>query len=44
VVTVRNGTVHLKGNVHSLAERRIAEEAAASAGAVTVKNDIAVTP
>ncbi|MFZ0382764.1 MAG: BON domain-containing protein [Solirubrobacteraceae bacterium] len=43
-VTVRNGTVHLRGNVHSLAERRIAEEAAASAGAVTVKNDIAVTP
>lgn len=43
-VTVRNGTVHLRGNVHSLAERRIAEEAAASAGAVTVKNDITVTP
>jgi osmotically-inducible protein OsmY len=44
-VSVRNGNVHLHGNVHSLAERRIAEEAAASAGGVTgVKNDIAVTP
>lgn len=44
-VNVRNGTVHLDGNVHSLAERRIAEEAAASAGGVKkVKNDITVTP
>lgn len=44
-VSVRNDTVHLHGNVHSLAERRIAEEAAASAGGVNkVENDITVTP
>jgi osmotically-inducible protein OsmY len=44
-VNVRNGTVHLHGNVHSLAERRIAEEAAASAhGVKKVKNEIDVTP
>jgi len=44
-VSVRKGTVHLHGKVHSFAERRIAEETAASAGGVReVKNDIAVTP
>ena len=44
-VSVRNRIVHLHGNVHSLAERRIAEEAAASAAGVTrVKNEIVVTP
>lgn len=44
-VSVRNRIVHLHGNVHSLAERRIAEEAAASAAGVNrVKNEIVVTP
>lgn len=44
-VAVRNGTVHLQGHVHSLAERRMAEYAAASApGVRKVKNDITVTP
>jgi osmotically-inducible protein OsmY len=44
-VAVRNGTVHLHGHVHSLAERRTAERAAASApGVRQVNNDIDVTP
>ena len=44
-VAVRNGTVHLQGHVHSLAERRTAERAASSApGVRRVNNDIAVTP
>jgi osmotically-inducible protein OsmY len=44
-VTTSNGTVHLHGHVHSLAERRIAERAAASApGVANVDNDIFVTP
>ena len=44
-VAVRNGTVHLDGHVHSVAERRMAERAAASApGVRKVNNDIAVTP
>jgi osmotically-inducible protein OsmY len=44
-VTTSDGTVHLQGSVHSLADRRIAEHAAASApGVREVKNDIAVTP
>jgi osmotically-inducible protein OsmY len=39
------GTVHLDGSVHSLADRRIAEHAAASApGVREVQNDIVVTP
>jgi osmotically-inducible protein OsmY len=44
-VAVRRGTVHLQGHVHSLAERRTAERAAASApGVRKVNNDIEVTP
>ncbi len=44
-VTATNGTVHLHGHVHSLAERRIADRAAASAPGVTdVKNEILITP
>jgi VCBS repeat-containing protein len=44
-VTGTNGTVHLHGHVHSLAERRTAERAAASAPGVThVQNEIVITP
>jgi len=44
-VAASDGTVHLQGSVHSLADRRIAEYAAASApGVRDVKNDIVVTP
>jgi osmotically-inducible protein OsmY len=44
-VTDGTGTVHLDGSVHSLADRRIAGHAAASAPGVTeVTNDIVVTP
>jgi osmotically-inducible protein OsmY len=44
-VTTTNGTVHLHGHVHSFAERRTAEHAAASAPGVTnVENDIYVRP
>ena len=44
-VTTSNGTVHLHGHVHSFAEKRIAERAAASApGVANVDNDIFVTP
>jgi osmotically-inducible protein OsmY len=44
-VTVRNGAVHLEGHVHSVAERRIAERAAAAApGVRKVNNEITVTP
>jgi osmotically-inducible protein OsmY len=44
-VAASDGTVHLQGSVHSLADRRIAEHAAASApGVKEVKNDIVVTP
>ena len=44
-VAVRNAAVHLQGHVHSLAERRMAERAAAAApGVKTVKNDIVVSP
>jgi osmotically-inducible protein OsmY len=44
-VTTTNGTVQLHGHVHSLAERRIAGQAAASAPGVTnVENRISVTP
>jgi osmotically-inducible protein OsmY len=43
--TKSNGTVHLHGTVHSLYERRLAEEAAKSAPGVTkVDNEIAVVP
>ena len=44
-VTSTNGTVHLHGHVHSLAERRVAHLAAASApGVMNVKNEILITP
>lgn len=44
-VTASNGTVHLHGHVHSLYEKRVAEEAARSAPGVTeVDNEIVVTP
>ena len=44
-VTTTNGTVHLHGHVHSVYEKRIAEEAAKSApGVVKVDNEIVVTP
>jgi osmotically-inducible protein OsmY len=44
-VTASDGTVHLQGSVHSLADRRIAQHAASSApGVREVKNDIVVTP
>lgn len=44
-VSVKDGTVHLEGHVHSLAERQLAERAAASApGVKKVNNDIVVTP
>jgi osmotically-inducible protein OsmY len=44
-VAASGGTVHLQGSVHSLADRRIAEHAAASApGVKEVRNDIVVTP
>lgn len=42
-VTTSGGTVHLHGHVHSLAERRIAAQAAESApGVTTVENDLDV--
>jgi osmotically-inducible protein OsmY len=44
-VTTSNGTVHLHGHVHSFAEKRTAELAAASAPGVTrVDNEVLVTP
>ncbi len=44
-VTTSNGTVYLHGHVHSFAEKRIAERAAASApGVANVENDLYVTP
>ena len=44
-VTTSNGTVHLRGHVHSLHEKRVAESAAASAPGVSkVENEIVVTP
>jgi osmotically-inducible protein OsmY len=44
-VTTTNGNVRLHGHVHSLWEKKIAEEAAASApGVQKVENDIVVTP
>ncbi len=43
-VTTSDGSVRLHGHVHSLAERRIAERAAASAPGVTrVENRLEVT-
>lgn len=44
-IATKDGTVHLQGNVHTLAASRMAEQAAASAPGVTdVKNDIVVSP
>jgi osmotically-inducible protein OsmY len=44
-VTERDGTVQLHGSVHSIAERRIAEHAAAGApGVRAVNNELVVTP
>jgi osmotically-inducible protein OsmY len=44
-VTTRDGTAHLHGSVHSLAEFRLAQRAAESAPGVTkVENDLVVTP
>lgn len=44
-VTTTNGTVHLQGHVHSLFEKKVAEEAAKAApGIVKVENEIVVTP
>jgi osmotically-inducible protein OsmY len=44
-VTTTNGTVHLHGHVHSLFEKKVAEEAAKAApGIVKVENEIVVTP
>jgi osmotically-inducible protein OsmY len=42
-VTTSNGTIHLHGRVHSLYEKRVAENAAAAAPGVTdVDNEIVV--
>jgi osmotically-inducible protein OsmY len=44
-VTASDGTVHLHGSVHTFAERRIAERAAAAApGVGEVDNELVVTP
>jgi osmotically-inducible protein OsmY len=44
-VAERDGTVHLHGSVHSVAERRIAEHAASGApGVRAVLNELVVTP
>jgi osmotically-inducible protein OsmY len=44
-VTTDNGTVHLHGHVHSLYEKRVAEQVASAApGVAKVDNEIAVTP
>ncbi|MGZ4410222.1 MAG: BON domain-containing protein [Gaiellaceae bacterium] len=44
-VTTTNGAVHLHGHVHSLYEKRLAENAAKAApGVVEVDNEILVTP
>jgi osmotically-inducible protein OsmY len=44
-VAEADGTVHLRGSVHSLAEKRIAEHAAAGApGVREVNNELVVTP
>jgi osmotically-inducible protein OsmY len=44
-VTTSNGTVHLHGHVHSLYEKRVAENAAAAAPGVTnIDNEIVVVP
>lgn len=44
-VSARSGTVHIGGHVRSSAERRLAEQAAASApGVKNVVNEIVVTP
>jgi osmotically-inducible protein OsmY len=41
-VETQNGTVRLHGRVHSLYEKRVAEDAARSAGATEVENQIMV--
>jgi osmotically-inducible protein OsmY len=44
-VSTTNGTVHLHGHVHSLYEKKVAENAAKAApGVVEVDNEIVVTP
>jgi osmotically-inducible protein OsmY len=44
-VAAENGTVHLRGKVHSFHEKRLAEKAAASAPGVSkVENEIEVVP
>jgi osmotically-inducible protein OsmY len=44
-VSTTNGTVHLRGKVHSLWEKRLAEQAAASApGVARVENQLIVVP
>ncbi len=44
-VTTTNGTVHLHGHVHSHAERRMAEHAAAAGPGVTrIDNEITIRP
>lgn len=44
-VSAGDGKVHLQGSVHSLADRQIAEHAAASApGVREIKNELVVTP
>jgi osmotically-inducible protein OsmY len=44
-VSTRNGTVELHGTVHSMFERRVAENAAMAApGVKEVENDLVVTP
>jgi osmotically-inducible protein OsmY len=44
-VTTSNGTVHLHGHVHSLFEKKVADDAAKSApGVIEVDNEIEVTP
>jgi osmotically-inducible protein OsmY len=44
-VTTHNGTAELHGTVHSFWEKRLAEQAAASApGVAKVENLLAVTP
>lgn len=44
-VTTDNGTVHLFGKVHSLFEKRVAEEAAAAAPGISkIDNQIVVAP
>jgi osmotically-inducible protein OsmY len=44
-ITTSDGTVHLRGRVHSLHEKRLAEETAlATPGVTKIKNDLVVVP